>query len=482
MVFSSTVFIFLFLPAVLGIYLALGRALAAVWALRWLVGASLFFYGWWDWRFLPLLLVLLVLNYGLGETLHTARGVMLRRSVLIGALVLNLGVLGWFKYAGFFANVVEDAGGPALGLAGIILPLGISFFTFQKIAYLVDVYRGGVRRYSPTEFALFVTFFPQLIAGPIVHHNELLPGFRRPGVARLDWVRLSTGLTIFFIGVFKKLGIADPLALHANPVFDAAARGEVLDAWTAWRGAVAYTFQIYFDFSGYSDMAIGLARMFGVRLPLNFNSPYRATSIIDFWRRWHMTLSRFLRDHLYIPLGGNRQGKVRRYGNLLLTMILGGLWHGAGWTFIAWGLLHGLYLIANHGWRALRGAGTTGPVERAAGWALTFLAVVAAWVFFRATSFDAALAVLAGMAGVNGLGQAVGRDALALVALLAFVVWMPNTNELLRRYRPSLTLAQRPPLPLAWRPTWPWVAFTVAVALYALYRLGGQSEFIYFNF
>ena len=289
-----------------------------------------------------------------------------------------------------------------------MLPLGISFFTFQKIAYLVDAYRGEVRAGGFLSFALFVTFFPQLIAGPIVHHSEVIPQFGQKSTYRPNLDNLSMGIGIFVLGLAKKTVLADSIATYATPVFRAAQAGADPTLFEAWGGALAYTFQLYFDFSGYSDMAIGLALMFNIRLPINFNSPYKATNIIDFWRRWHITLSRFLRDYLYIPLGGNRHGVARRYANLMLTMLLGGLWHGAGWTFIVWGGLHGIFLVINHFWHALGvGSATTSGArpgsDGSAARTITFLAVMVAWVFFRAEDFDAATRILAGMAGLNGV-------------------------------------------------------------------------------
>jgi D-alanyl-lipoteichoic acid acyltransferase DltB (MBOAT superfamily) len=395
----------------------------------------------------------------------------------------------------------------------VILPLGISFITFQKIAYLVDAYQGKTREYNFLHFCLFVTFFPQLIAGPIVHHREVMPQFNEPRIYRFSYENLAVGVTIFALGLFKKVMIADNIALHATPVFDAAAQGTPLSLLEAWSGALAYTLQLYFDFSGYSDMAIGLGRMFGIRLPVNFYSPYKAANIIDFWRRWHITLSRFLRDYLYIPLGGNRKGPVRRYLNLFVTMLLGGLWHGAGWTFVFWGGLHGLYLIINHAWQALRRilgrpAGDGTRVGRWVGRILTFLAVVVAWVFFRAESFPAALAMLRAMAGFEGVvlplayqdtlaalahyGVAFGHlghsDGWPLLIVLLLVVWFaPNTLEILRRYRPALTrfpgaapAAAR--TLLAWRATPVWMLITAGLLLASLLNMGEVSEFLYFQF
>src|SRR6201996_1928482 len=378
MLFNSYSFIFLFLPVVLLSYFGCARfgRLAPV---VWLALASLAFYSFSNWQFVPLLLASIAFNYGIGYLL-IARP--LRPASRFFALTVGVAgdliVLAIFKYAGFFAANLNAMF--ATGIAvHILLPVGISFYTFTQIAFLVDAYRGQVARYALPHYALFVTYFPHLIAGPILHHKDMIPQFERAESKRPDPHFILCGLMIFAAGLFKKTGLADgiqPLVATAfgpgHPTFD-----------QAWIGALAYTFQLYFDFSGYSDMAIGISLMFGIFLPLNFNSPYKAVSIIDFWRRWHMTLSQFLRDYLYIPLGGNRHGSVRRYVNLMITMLLGGLWHGAAWPFVAWGALHGIYLCINHAWvnygppMPKRWARPAGVVA----FLLTFLAVVVAWVF-----------------------------------------------------------------------------------------------------
>src|SRR4029434_10458885 len=308
------------------------------------------------------------------------------KPLLVFGLVLNLATLGYFKYANFFVDNLNAVAGLDVVLGKVVLPIGISFFTFQKIAFLVDAYRDRVDRLNFIDYALFVTFFPQLIAGPIVHHSEVIRQFRERAAVSMPTIAL--GVTIFAIGLAKKVILADTAALYASPRFEAVAAGARPDALAAWGAALAYAAQLYFDFSGYSDMAIGAGLLFGIRLPVNFASPYRAESIIDFWHRWHITLSRFLRDYLYVPLGGNRKGRARRYVNLLITMVLGGFWHGAGWTFVIWGSLHTIYLVANHVWRALSGppgagSGSSSPLECRLGQAVTFVAVVVAWVFFR---------------------------------------------------------------------------------------------------
>jgi D-alanyl-lipoteichoic acid acyltransferase DltB (MBOAT superfamily) len=357
----------------------------------------------------------------------------------------------------------------------------------------VDAYRGRVDRLNLLDFSLFVSFFPQLIAGPIVHHAEVLPQFRRK-----RWILshdVVQGATIFAIGLAKKVLIADTAALYAGPGFTAASTGVPLDTLSAWSAALAYTAQLYFDFSGYSDMAIGGALMFGIRLPVNFASPYKATSIIDFWRRWHITLSRFLREYLYVPLGGNRHGGGRRYFNLLVTMLLGGLWHGAGWTYVVWGALHGAYLTVNHAWRAIRPRltwlpPTVGPVERRLGQALTFLVVVVGWVFFRAADINAATSMLKSMAGAHGLGGSAslaesGRALLVIAAFLVVAWFAPNTQQLVGYEGPDAGGKARLPIEQTvrtWRPTVRWALLVGCFSALSIMSLSKVSEFLYFQF
>lgn len=320
--------------------------------------------------------------------------------------MVNLSILGYFKYANFFIDNINGVIDQKLYLEPIILPLAISFFNFQQIAYLIDIYRGNTCELNFLHYSLFVTFFPQLIAGPIVNHKEMLPQFAKKETYDIKPQNIAIGLTVFFIGLFKKVVIADNMAIYATPVFEAVEKGYMLTFFEAWEGVLSYTFQIYFDFSGYSDMAIGLGYLFGIHIPLNFHSPYKATNIIDFWRRWHITLSRFLLNYLYIPSGGNRKGNFRRHVNLMITMLLGGLWHGASWTFVTWGGLHGLYLLINHSWKSiLKTSGISLKYKLLSihfSRLLTFIAVVVAWVFFRAETFGGASIILKSMVGING--------------------------------------------------------------------------------
>jgi alginate O-acetyltransferase complex protein AlgI len=518
MLFNSYPFLLFFLPVTLCGFFALAQwhhRLAAA----WLTAASFFFYGWWNPRFVPLLALSILFNFGVGTYIERAVAREQARTAKIAlalGVAANLVLLGYYKYTNFLLGNANALLGAHWTVGEIILPLGISFFTFTQIAFLADAAQGKVKEYNLVNYALFVSYFPHLIAGPVLHHAEMMPQFARRETYRRSWENFAVGATIFFIGLFKKTAIADGAAPHARSVFDAAAAGTPLALFDAWTGALAFTVQLYFDFSGYSDMAIGLSRLFGVTLPLNFASPYKAASIIDFWRRWHMTLSRFLRDYLYVPLGGNRRGAPRRYLNLMITMLLGGLWHGASWTFVLWGGLHGAYLMINHGWRALRHRlGWTGEnlAGRIAATALTFLAVVVAWVFFRANSMDGALAMLKGMAGLNGIelpakwlgqwgevGAWLSHHGVRFIDTATFagpvghwiagglaVAWLlPSTQELMERFAPALDYRRDPtarPSRLRWEPTPGWTAFGVVVAVVALlYMSTGLSEFIYFQF
>ena len=502
MVFSSLEFIYLFLPPVLmGFFAlrALGHETAIVW---WLIAASLAFYAWWS----PTHLVLLVLSVMANFALH--RHILRTRSkaVLSAGIIGNLATLAYFKYADFLISNVNLFPGVDLPALGIVLPLAISFFTFQQISFLCDTYRGDISQCDFSKYCLFVVFFPQLIAGPIVLQKDTIPQFKLPVFQSKLFLNLAVGGTLFAIGLFKKIVLADGIAPLANTVFGLADSGQPVPMEAAWIGALAYTFQIYFDFSGYCDMALGLARMFGIRLPINFNSPYKALNIVDFWRRWHITLSRFLRDYLYIPLGGNRHGKARRYFNLFATMVLGGLWHGASWNFVIWGALHGFYLSVNHAWSALFKPLADrrllpSVVTRALAQIITLTAVIIAWVPFRAETLDGAVAIVQGMAGLTelydakvwtGLLSDTGLAWVQFVALGLIVLYAPNSIEWVRKYRPVIdvraglndrALSLFPNM--FWRPSGRWAAAmsaVCAVGLLQLYRLEDLTEFIYFNF
>lgn len=485
MLFNSYGFILLYLPIVFTGFFWIARFSHRLAAL-WLAAASLFFYGWWNPKFVLLLLASITFNYAMGYAIGRVGNLVRSRPILIAAIAANLGLLGYFKYANFFISSASAVLGTHWTLTDIVLPLGISFFTFTQIAFLVDVYRGIVKEYNFIHYVLFVTYFPHLIAGPVLHHKQMMPQFSASGTYRVNVKHLATGLTIFTIGLAKKVFLADSFSGYATPVFDLVRDGvQPAGFVVAWTGALAFTLQLYFDFSGYTDMAIGLSRLLGVELPQNFNSPYKAYNIIEFWRRWHMSLSQFLRDYLYFPLGGNRHGQVRRNINLMVTMLLGGLWHGANWTFVVWGGLHGLYLVANHAWRNIKerlGMPSTDPrlLGRVIGIAVTFICVVIAWVFFRAETLVGAVSMLSSMVGAHGilwhqfnemnLGQ--GRLQFLLITMLglSIVFIAPNTQQIVMgsgRY---------------------WVAnrsigvvYGVALGI-CLISLGRVSEFLYFRF
>ena len=482
MLFNSLPYILGFLPLTLAGWFALAR-LTPRGGRLWLAAASLLFYAWWDWRYLALLLGSIAFNYGAARLIAGAASARRRRTLLAASIAVDLALLGWFKYADFFRESLAALAGTHWAPLGVALPLGISFFTFTQIAFLVDTAAGKVREADPLDYLLFVTFFPHLLAGPVLHHAEMMPQFADPQTSRPRAEMISTGLTLFMIGLVKKVVLADGIAPVASLVFDATAAGGSPGTAEAWAAALAYSFELYFDFSGYTDMALGAARLFGIVLPINFASPYQAASPIEFWRRWHMTLSRFLRDYLYIPLGGNRLGPARRYGNLFLTMLLGGLWHGAAWTFVAWGAFHGLLLIANHGWRAIadrRGftARLASPPARLAGWALTFLAVTLGWVLFRADGFDTAARMFAALAGHGGTFAALlpGPEVWAELAALGIVAFLlPNSQSLVLGGPEAWRR-------LAWHPSPAWALLLALGFVLALGQMSDVSPFLYYRF
>lgn len=485
MLFNSYEYIFLFLPVSILVYFLLNRFTSTSLAKAWLVLSSLFFYSWWNVAYLPLILASILVNYAVGSALvkPPTRSLSPKMILVIG-IGFNLLLLGYFKYTDFFLTNVNLALGTALPLLQIILPLGISFFTFTQIAYLVDAYRAQAEEYELVNYALFVTFFPHLLAGPILHHREMMPQFESEQNKRVNYQNMAQGLFLFVLGLFKKVVIADSLAKAATYGFDTAGTLTLVEAWIT---SLSYTLQLYFDFSGYTDMAIGSALMFNIRLPINFNSPYKSKSIQEFWRRWHITLSRFLREYIYIPLGGNRRGENAIYRNIMITFLLGGLWHGAGWTFVFWGFLHGAGLAVQRWWAKLNLH-----LPRLLAWLLTFNFVNIAWVFFRAENWADALKVLSGMFGMSGvilpaslasrggawsgygvqfasladrfpdLPQAAG---LVLVGFL-LAVFFRNSMEMMERFRPH----------------WLNSLFIAVLAVWAILNLNKVSEFIYFNF
>ncbi|MBU1311758.1 MAG: MBOAT family protein [Gammaproteobacteria bacterium] len=512
MLFNSFEFLFCFLPVVLFLFHIAHSRYSDIAAIKVLVCASLFFYGWWQPVYLLLLLSSIFLNFYLAKQIHRLRS----KAITVFAVCLNLASILYYKYAGFLISSYSQLTGQDWHIEQILLPLAISFFTFQQIAYLVDVYRKGAIEESLLNYTLFVSFFPQLIAGPIVHHSSMMPQFSNSRLG-IKSVNVAIGLSIFSIGFFKKTVLADGVAVYANLLFQQVDKGPVQpDFFQAWGGALAYTCQLYFDFSGYSDMAIGLGLLFGIALPLNFNSPYKALSITDFWRRWHMTLSQFLRDYLYIALGGNRLGNIRRYVNLFLTMLLGGLWHGAGWNFLIWGALHGFYLIINHGFSSIKHKlplQFPSWLSRPLSWLLCFLAVVVGWVFFRASTLDGALTVLSGMAGLNGISLPAGIMAhlhfakplfefagitsnlnggsvliqtwLWSCSLIFIALVFPNVHDLFRHVlhaESKIKVSNSSNSVWNWQPTKRWAFLMAVMLLVGISTLGQISEFLYFNF
>ncbi|MBH0164089.1 MBOAT family protein [Fictibacillus sp. 7GRE50] len=475
MLFNSYEFIFMFLPISLFIYFLLNKWAFFNLSKYWLVIVSLFFYSWWNIAYLPLILASIIFNYLIGYSLGKNKN----KSLLMFGIICNLAALGYFKYYDFFISTVNEAANANLPLLEIALPLAISFFTFTEIAYLVDSYRNETKEYSFINYVLFVTFFPHLIAGPIVHHKELAPQFSKKENMAIHHRNMATGLFIFFLGLFKKVVIADTFAVWATSGFSQAGDLTFAESWIA---SISYTLQLYFDFSGYSDMAIGASLLFNIKLPINFYSPYKAIDIQDFWRRWHITLSRFLRDYIYIPLGGNRKGTFNLYRNLMITFLIGGIWHGAGWTFVFWGFLHGAALVIHRMWK---NAGLSMPKVMA--WLITFQFVNLAWVFFRAETWKDAIEILSSMYGMNGIvwttslfdslstGYALYQYlhltnsqfiVLSILFFLGICLFARNSVQLMENFRPDFKTA----------------ILTAGIALYSILSLYKVSEFLYFQF
>ena len=465
MLFNSYEFVFLFLPIVLCAYFRLsfyGRTQGHL----FLVFASLFFYGWWNPNYLTLILFSVCMNFTLGKYCIRVG----HRFWLFMGVALNLVLLGYYKYMDFFIQNVNVLFQTNYVLHHLVLPLGISFFTFTQIAYLVETYRGKVYQHHFLSYILFVTYFPHLLAGPIIHYENMMPQFLNRSLQKVNYDNIVRGLFLFSVGLCKKVLIADSLAEWANAGF-AAANVTSLTILEAWATSLSYTFQLYFDFSGYTDMALGVSLMLNIKLPINFNSPYKASSIIDFWRRWHITLSHFLRDYLYIPLGGNRKGAIRKLANILSTMLLGGLWHGAGWTFVLWGGIHGIALVFNHVFRQIGG--------RLPVWIsipLTFFVVNLAWVFFRADDFSHAFNLIFSMftsqgfmVDISGSSLALpwGRKEIVVLAAFLLVAWFsPNSNQLTEKF--------------SFR--YPWAIAVGVLLLVAVMNLNRITTFLYYQF
>ncbi|MBN2238210.1 MAG: MBOAT family protein [Dehalococcoidales bacterium] len=518
MLFNSYEFFFVFLPVSLFGYHLLGNRGYFKLAVYFLIVASLVFYGWYNPIYVLLIIGSIIFNYLIGRILQRNKSVMGQKPLLTLGVIVNILLLGYFKYANFAINSVNTAFGTEITLNQIILPLAISFFTIQQIAYLVDSYRGEITSHNFTDYTLFVIFFPKLISGPIVRFKEMLPQNLQENIPRLTLENFTVGFTIIFLGLFKKVILADSIGLYADTVFNIASEGGILTFFSTWAGALSYTFQLYFDFSGYCDIGIGLGLLFGIRLPLNFYSPYKATGVIDFWRRWHITLSRFLQDYLYIPLGGNRKGFPKQILFLLIVMAVAGLWHGDGWTFIIWGVLHGLYLVINHIYRRIKQqisvpAWESGRLMTAVSVFITFIAVTVAWVFFRADTVRAAVSVLKGMIGMNGFSlpltyypylgalgpflESLGISfhsapgfsyvSVIMIAISLLICWfLPSVQEFMSGYRPALEEFSRElkvkGLNISWKPSATYIITLGIIAVITIFGLNQNSNFLYFQF
>lgn len=489
MLFNSYEFIFFFLPVTFLFYFWLNKKRLTQASKAWLVFASLFFYSWWNIIYLPLILGSILFNFTLGTSISRIKALEIKKSVsrktLLGfGIVSNLLLLAYFKYMDFFIANVNLLTGTQWGLMHILLPLGISFFTFTQIAYLVDAYRNEVKEMDYLNYTLFVTFFPHLLAGPILHHKEMMPQFDSIKSKVINYKNIAEGLFLFSIGLFKKIVIADTFAQWANAGFETTA---ALNLFEAWAVSLSYTFQLYFDFSGYTDMALGVALLFNIRLPINFNSPYKALDIQDFWRRWHITLSRFLRDYIYIPLGGNRRGELRTYANLFAVFLIGGLWHGASWMFVAWGALHGIAIVLHRAWQRMGQKMNT-----FLAWFITFNFINITWIFFRAKEWEDAANILSGMIGLNGImlpekytqyfwettngiiqfgnvyAQIDGKTQTTVYIILGLilVLTLKNSMEQLNSFKPTRSN----------------LLYTITLFLTAMSMLSNASEFLYFNF
>ena len=484
MLFNSIEFLLFFLPITFMLYFFLMEKRLVIGAKGFLVTASLFFYSWWNINYLPLLLFSILFNFLVGNSLNNKSQSSLigNKRILVFGIIINLSLLGYFKYANFFIDNVNYMFNTGFVNASILLPLAISFFTFQQIAYLVDSYQGKTKEYDFLNYTLFVTFFPQLIAGPIVHHKEMMPQFLEKNNFCKNHRNIAIGFFIFSMGMFKKIIIADNFSVWATAGFNTT---EQLGLFEAWATSLSYTFQLYFDFSAYTDMAIGAALLFNIKLPINFNSPYKAINIQDFWRRWHITLSRFLREYIYIPLGGNRNSDFSTYNNIAITFLIGGIWHGASWMFVFWGALHGLAIIVFHLWHKLRFT-----LPRFLSWFITFNFINLTWVFFRAEEWGTAKNIIYSMFFGNMIlserfekncallsdygiefGQFFvhlgGHSTTVYALIMGFVlISMKNTMEMTEKFRTN----------------WKYVLIIYILFMTSLLKVQKDSEFLYFNF
>lgn len=485
MLFNSYEFIFLFLPITLIIYFMLNKYNKNLLAKSWFVIASLYFYSYFNKSYLILIIISILVNYFIGTELNMEiNNVIRRKMLLIFGVIFNLGALGYFKYYDFFIENINYIFKTNFNLLHIMLPLGISFFTFQQLSYVIDSYHRKNLHYDFLSYCLFVTFFPQLIAGPIVLPAEMLPQFENEENKKVNWENMNRGLYMFSIGLAKKVIIADTIAHFANAGFDMM---ESLNFVEAWLTSISYTLQLYFDFSGYCDMAMGIGMMFNIQLPLNFNSPYKSTNIQEFWRRWHITLGRFMTNYLYIPLGGNRKGELKTLRNLFIVFLASGIWHGAGWNFVIWGILHGICILIHRVWK-----NTGRKLPKIIGWFITFNLVNIFWVFFRAKDLQSAIKVLKGMIDIqnfiyiftnplqilnqmnniieivknntNGLGNL--ENIIIFPLALIIVFFIKNSYEKVKKFKLEIKYG-----------------FEIIIySIVSILSLTGMSTFLYFNF
>jgi alginate O-acetyltransferase complex protein AlgI len=542
MLFNSYIFIFVFLPISLFGFYFLNKRVGYRSSIIWLVSASFVFYGWWNPAYLILIISSIIFNFIAGHYLlevNIRKNIISRKIVLIVAIAINLLILGYFKYANFFIDNMNSLTNSNLVLYEIILPLGISFYTFQQVTYLIDTYRSIVKDHSFINYCLFVTFFPQLIAGPIVHHKDMLPQFSKMAIFQTPSKNIVIGFAIFSLGLFKKVVLADGIGEYATPVFAAAESGVLLTFAEAWSGALAYTFQLYFDFSGYSDMAVGLGRMFGISLPINFNSPYKSKSIAEFWRKWHITLSGLIRDYLWDPISLIMaryaiNNKYNTIGLFVLTVIIPvifaffwiGLWHGAGWNFILFGLIHGIYIVIFNLWLQVKynfpkiKIIRSNKIAKIISWNLTFVSVVFAWVLFRAETFSGAVVFWKGMTGLHGFSiseKLIGNfwifeewmtshgfvfdgffhngvfssnpyvGILWILGLMLISLYFPNVPQIMNKYHykskiySGIVVKQRGFL-VEWRPTLSWLILISMIFVISVLGLTQVSKFLYFQF
>lgn len=504
MLFNSYEFLFAFFPVVFVLFFLLGK-INKEYASVFLGLASLFFYAWTSIKSLPLLLISIVVNYYFGLLITSANSLKNEHKInenqkkisdlklgpkflLVTALIFNLSLLGFFKYCNFFiANINELLilnNSTQINFLNIALPIGISFFTFTQIAFIVDCYQGKVRESKFTHYLLFVSYFPHLIAGPVLHHAQMMPQFAKVSTYKLNYDKIGLGILIFVIGLAKKVLLANPLGEYADPFFQSINSSSMPSFSDSWLATLAYTFQIYFDFSGYTDMAIGLSLFFGITLPINFNAPYRSLSIVEFWRRWHISLSTFLRDYLYIPLGGNKSGRLRRYINLILTMLLGGLWHGANWTFIIWGLVHGILLTINHVWNSLKISNLfKSKIFIPVWWLVVFICICFTWVIFRVDHFYQISPIIKGMLTLNDLGQIhfIKFERIHKLLIISFLIILIGTPS--HRYEVLLHKVDN-----VLRFISPAIKFYAGFVLlfilfiYCVNQIGSYNPFLYFQF